>query len=55
MILRDLLDLLERIAKTHPEALDASIRARDDEGNVLYIKYVGYDTKHKPARILLEE
>jgi hypothetical protein len=55
MILKELIKLLNSIKKAHPEAADADVRAINGEGAVSFIRYVGYDKRHKPARILLEE
>jgi hypothetical protein len=50
MVLKELLKLLNKIKKCHPEAADAVVW--NDKHP---IQYVGYDQKHKPARIKLEE
>ena len=52
MILRELLSLLNKIKKCHPESADAVVWITDkDEGP---IRFVGYDKRHKPMRIKLE-
>lgn len=56
MILKELLKLLNKIKKCHPEAADADVWGYPEEGRVFPITYVGYDIKkHKPARIKLEQ
>lgn len=58
MILRELLKLLNKIKKAHPEAADADVWGApnpDNDGHLFPVTYVGYDKKHKPARIKLEE
>jgi hypothetical protein len=57
MILRELLSLLNKIKKAHPEAAEADVWGipPDLEAGPFPISYVGYDKKHKPARIKLEE
>jgi hypothetical protein len=49
MILKDLLKLLNKIKKCHPEAAEATVW--DSKAQ---IDFVAYDQKHKPARIRLE-
>jgi len=56
MILRELLKLLNKIKKCHPEAADASVWFTSNHENMRFlVSYVGYDQKHKPARIKLED
>jgi len=50
MILRELLKLLNKIKRCHPEAAEANVWSVDAP-----INYVGYDQKHKPSRIKLEQ
>jgi hypothetical protein len=54
MLLRELLKLLNKIKKCHPEAADADVWA-NNKNESFPITYVGYDKKHKPSRIKLEE
>ena len=51
MTLNDLLEFLQKIKKIHPEAGEAAVWAGSD----YLIQAVGYDKKHKPARIKLED
>lgn len=55
MTLETLMKELRAIVKVHPEAKQSRVIAVDGEGYITSISYVGYDTKHKPARIKLEE
>lgn len=55
MTLTELLKLLNNIKKVHPEAKTAEVMAMDEGGYVTFINFVGYDTKKKHNRILLEE
>lgn len=54
MTLNKLLDLITKIKECHPEAGDAEIWAVNGKKSI-HIKFVGYDKKHKPSRIKLEE
>lgn len=54
MILKELQKLLNKIKKCHPEAANAEVWANNDEAS-FNINYVGYDKRHKPARIKLEQ
>jgi hypothetical protein len=49
------MSFLRKLKKVHPEAADADMWAVDVDGNHFPIKYVGYDTKHKPNKINFEE
>jgi hypothetical protein len=53
MTLKNLMSLLTKIKKCHPEAAEAEVWA-EGEGTHVHVNYVGYDKKHKPARIKLE-
>jgi hypothetical protein len=55
MTLKNLMDKLRGLSKCHPEAKDAQVWATGNNGEKLRIDYVGYDRRHKPARIKLEE
>jgi hypothetical protein len=55
MILSELLTLLQKIKRCQPEAVDADVWAVDQVGATHPIRFVGFDQKHKPARIKLEE
>lgn len=55
MILRELLKLLKGIQQCHPEAADADVWAIGKQGEKHPVSYVGYDKRHKPARIKLEQ
>ena len=64
MKLRELLKELRAIVKVHPEAKEADVwlaTYRDAVGLTYKEKgltrshYIRYDSKHKPARILLED
>ena len=59
MTLNEFITLATKIRKTHPEAGDAEIWAECDgfgcDRRAIHIKYVGYDRRHKPARIKLFE
>jgi hypothetical protein len=50
----DLLKLGKTITDCHPEARDAEVWAVKGK-HAIHIKFVGYDKKHKPNRIKLEE
>lgn len=54
MTLGKLLHLLTLIHEAHPEADDAEVWAGKGKCNIR-VTYVGYDKKHKPFRIKLEE
>ncbi len=47
--------LLQKLHKVHPEMDEADVWALDMDDNRFLISYVGYDKKHKPARVKLEE
>jgi hypothetical protein len=55
----ELVKELLTIFKVHPEARDAEVWAQiyGEYGShsSFHMKYLGYDTRHKPARIKLEE
>lgn len=51
MTLEALMKLLKGILKCHPEAKNADVWFGKKE----HINYVGYDKRHKPARIKLEK
>lgn len=55
MILSELLKLLNKIKKIHPEAKDAAVIAVNRNGEISHVTFIGYDKKHKPHRIELEE
>lgn len=55
MRLRDLLQVLKKLRNCHPEADDAEVWATGRDGEKVHVGYVGYDKRHKPARIKLEE
>ena len=50
MILNELLKLLNKIKKAHPEAAEADVWT-----DKYPVHFVGFDKKHKPSRIKLEE
>jgi hypothetical protein len=56
----DLIDLLRSIVENHPGAADAQAwvyisNGKYSQGDRFPIKAIGYDTKHKPPRIKLED
>jgi hypothetical protein len=51
MFLKELLKLLNKIKKCHPESADADVWVEDDYP----VNFVGYDKRHKPHRIKLEQ
>lgn len=51
MTLNDLITFLNKIKKVHPEAGEAQVWASSD----YQVNSVGFDKKHKPARIKLED
>lgn len=56
MILQELMELFEKIVKAHPEAAESDVWAVDSEKKLkIRVGYVGFDKRHKPARIKLEE
>jgi hypothetical protein len=54
MQLRELRTLLAKIVKCHPEAANADVWFLDTDGVSSPVSFVGYDKRHKPARIKLE-
>ena len=55
MTLIDLIKELQAILKVHPEAGEAQIWAEPGDSDPIRISYVGYDKRHTPHRIKLEE
>lgn len=55
MILRELQKLLNKIKKCHPEADNADVWSVDDKGKTHPVNYVGFDKRHRPNRIKLEQ
>ena len=55
MTLRELLSILNKLKKCHPETKDALMVAVNREGQQFHLNYIGFDIKHKPAKIKLEE
>lgn len=55
MVLQDMLKLLNKIKQCHPEAGNADMWAISDDGKSFPVSFVGYDKRHKPARIKLEQ
>ena len=56
MALKELLQLLRKIKQAHPEAADADVWAVSNYHNEQFmVSYVGYDKRHKPNRIKLEQ
>ena len=56
MILQELMELLGKIIKAHPEAAESEVWAIDSNKNgKVHVGYVGFDKRHKPPRIKLEE
>jgi hypothetical protein len=55
MTLETLVKELQAIMKVHPKAKDAQVIAENIDGGQIRVSYVGYDTKHSPSRIKLEE
>lgn len=51
---KDLYDMLTKIFACHPEAEDAEVWTIRGKQSI-HVKFVGYDKKHKPNRIKLEE
>lgn len=54
MTLNALLKLLKNVKDCHPESADAEVWAGKGK-TAIRIAYVGYDKKHKPFRVKLEE
>ena len=50
MVLRELLKLLNKIKKCHPESADADVWTDD-----YLVNFVGFDKRHKPSRVKLEK
>lgn len=60
MTVNSLIEELALIVKVHPEALDAEVWAiknpdYGESGAHFHVNYIGFDKKHKPARIKLED
>ncbi len=58
MTLEALATELTAIMKVHPEAKDTNVLFGWKEDNHIittYVKYVRYDTRHHPSRIILED
>jgi len=51
----ELIEQLKAIVNVHNDALEAQVWAYNlEDGDRFQIKNIGYDKKHKPARIKLE-
>jgi hypothetical protein len=50
---KELVLFLKELVACHPEAESAEIWA--GKKAKIHVKYVGYDRRHKPARVKLEE
>jgi len=56
MSLDELMQHLHGLIEAHPEAQDAQVWATDRKGKkAIHVQYVGYDRRHKPARVKLED
>jgi hypothetical protein len=54
VLVRELLEQLEKIVEVHPEANESTVWADSVEsGHRFQIKNVGYDKRHKPNRVKL--
>lgn len=60
MLVKELIELLGNICKTHPEAKEADVwfyrneRAYDETAS-WPVRCVGYDRRHRPNRVKLED
>lgn len=57
MTLKELLKLLRKIKKCHPEAADAQVWAYNytTDAKEFVVNNIGYSKKHKPNRIMIED
>lgn len=60
MSVSELQSLLRNICKTHPEAKDADVwfyrnEPAYDEASSWPVRFVGYDRRHRPTRMKLED
>ncbi len=56
MILKELLELLTKIVKAHPEAEESEAWVIDRAAKTKFrIGFIGFDKRHRPPRIKLEE
>lgn len=57
MTLKEILKMLRKIKKCHPEAADAQVWAYNygTDNTQFLVNNVGFSKKHKPARLMLED